>query len=183
MNRDYIKGLKERDKDIVQAIYNDCFPQIKLFILNNSGSQPDAQDVFHDGLIILYGKISKPDFKLTVKLNTYLFSICKNIWLKRLRSRKLFNKIQQLPEFQTIDRDMSIDFELESQLAFIRRKVFSLDGKCRKLLLLFLEGHSLKEIAIILNYSYNYTKKKKYNCKESLKKIIKEDRHFKDYFD
>lgn len=183
MDSKIIKGLKTNDNDSIEAIYNNCFPSIEAYVINNSGSNFDAKDIFHDGLIVLYNKLKEPNFELKVELKTYLYSICSRMWLKRLQRRKLFNEIQKSPEFKALEMGYIADFELESQLAFIRRKIFSLNSGCKRLLLLFLEGHSLEDIATKLNYTYNYTKKKKFTCKELLKRMIKEDRHFRDYFE
>ena len=59
-------------------------------IHSNGGRPQDAEDVFQEALIILVGKIRKSDFKLTAKLSTYLFSVCRFLWKDKRKENYMF---------------------------------------------------------------------------------------------
>ena len=58
---------------------------IQHFVTNNNGSFDDARDIFQEAMIALYEKVQLEHFTLSCQIKTYLFSICKNLWLKRLQ--------------------------------------------------------------------------------------------------
>ena len=66
---------------------------LKRYVLKNSGDKDDAKDVFQNTLIVFYKKVLIENFELSSKISTYLFSIAKNLWLKKLRDEK-FKRIK-----------------------------------------------------------------------------------------
>jgi len=85
-----IDGLKKRDNGIIRYIYKEYYPTIKFLITTNSGTETDAEDVFQDALVVLYRKIAKGNLVLTSSFKTFLYSICRNLWLQRL-DRRVFS--------------------------------------------------------------------------------------------
>ncbi|HEY1201337.1 MAG TPA: sigma-70 family RNA polymerase sigma factor [Niastella sp.] len=83
-----IDKLKKEESASFGLLYKLYFPTIASFIKQNSGSEQDAEDLFQETIIVLLNKVRQPEFVLTSSLKTYLFSISKNIWLKRLRDNK-----------------------------------------------------------------------------------------------
>lgn len=69
-------------------IYQQHFPSIKRYILNNSGTEADAEDIFQDAMVVILEKYMLDDFKLTATLKTYIYAVSKNLWLKKLRTKK-----------------------------------------------------------------------------------------------
>jgi len=81
--------LRSEDNASFAVLYQYYFPAIATYIINNYGRSEDAEDIFQEAIIVLLHKVRQPDFQLTAALKTYLFSICRNLWLKRLRDNKL----------------------------------------------------------------------------------------------
>ena len=79
-----LKGLAQNDSKAVETLYKSHFAMIQHFVENNNGSFDDARDVFQEAMIALYEKVQLDSFVLTCQIKTYLFSICKHLWLKRL---------------------------------------------------------------------------------------------------
>ncbi len=52
-----LNGLKEKRADSIRYLYREYFPLAKSIVEKNSGSYQDAEDVFQDGIIVLYQKI------------------------------------------------------------------------------------------------------------------------------
>jgi len=164
----------------ILKIYSNCYPSIEKYILSNNGTVQDAKDVFQDGLIVFYENQKSPDFQLLVKFETYLFAICKNIWLKQLRLKKRSNAVTFDDDLVLIDEDF-IELELSRHYRYkLYKSKFNLLGnECKKLLTLFFQKKSMVEITRLLNYKNDsYTRKKKYKCKEKLTQLIKKDPDF-----
>lgn len=83
-----IDRLKIQENGSIEILYKLYFPAISAFIKQNSGNIEDSQDVFQETILILLQKVRQPGFELTSSLKTYLFSISRNLWLKRLRDNK-----------------------------------------------------------------------------------------------
>lgn len=137
---------------------------VKKFVLANSGSKQDADDIFQEGLIILYRKVSNPDFSLTSSLDSLLFGICRNLWLGQLRNDRIHGK--SLPHESEITEDIDIDREHQFRLA--ERALESISDVCKEILRLFYNLNlSMTEIASRLGYSSdNVAKTQKYKCLE-----------------
>ncbi|MEO7048644.1 MAG: sigma factor, partial [Ferruginibacter sp.] len=94
-----LKGLASNDKNCIESIYRENYSLIQSFVLNNNGSVDDARDIFQEAMIVLYEKAGLATFSLTCQLKTYLYSICRRLWLKRLQQLGKFNtQIESLEE-------------------------------------------------------------------------------------
>ena len=90
-NNYYIDGIRNNNSKIINEIYEKYSKAIIQYVTSNNGSADDAQDVFQEGMIVLFQKVHTPDFELTSSLLTYFYSICKFIWSNRLRKKTTLN--------------------------------------------------------------------------------------------
>lgn len=185
-----IAGLKAQDAAIIKYVYEHSFFQIKFLVTSNSGNKMDAEDLFQDVLMVIYKKISTENLKLTSSFNTYLFAICKHLWLQRLNKRIFtyeFKEIAGLEEWQD-DNNIEELMEESEKYSLFQQHFLKLNTDDQKVLKLYMNKTSLKEIAHIMGYkSGDYAKFRKYICKEKLKNAILNDPLFKritqsDYF-
>lgn len=179
-----IDGLKNRDSGVIRFVYKEYYPTIKFLITTNSGTETDAEDVFQDALVVLYRKIARENLILTSSFKTFLYSICRNLWLQRLDRRVFSNEfldMENLSEIQDTPYAGQPDEELEKYRLF-QQHFFRLGEDCQKILRLFLKKVSLKEIADIMGFkTEKYAKTRKFMCKEKLKNSILNDPSFKKY--
>lgn len=179
-----IDGLKKRDSLIIRYVYKEYYPTIKFLITTNSGTETDAEDVFQDALVVLYRKIAKENLVLTSSFKTFLYSICRNLWLQRLDRRVFSNEfldMEDLTELQEISSSEQADEEHEKYRLF-QQHYFRLSDDCQKILKLFMSKVSLREIAEIMGFkTEKYAKTRKFMCKEKLKNSIINDPNFKKY--
>jgi RNA polymerase sigma factor (sigma-70 family) len=160
-----LQQLKEdKYSKALKGLYS-IFPSIKQYILKNSGTKNDAEDVFQDALVVVYKKANDINFVLTVSLKTYIEAIAKNLWMQELRRQK------KIPiATQEIDvAEISIDEELgfgNAESAFKQ-----LGEKCKHLLTLFyFKKMNYKDIATALSFSdENVAKNQKYRCLQKAK--------------
>jgi RNA polymerase sigma factor (sigma-70 family) len=179
-----IDGLKKRDSLIIRYIYKEYYPTIKFLITTNSGTETDAEDVFQDALVVLFRKISRENLVLTSSFKTFLYSICRNLWLQRLDRRVFRNEfleMEDLGELQEVTNSEQPEEEQEKYQLF-QQHFFRLSEDCQKVLKLFMSKTSLKEIAEIMGFkTEKYAKTRKFMCKEKLKTAIINDPNFKKY--
>ena len=92
-----IKGIKMHESPILQYVYDTYYPIIEGYIIHNQGSREQARDIFQDAMMVVYKKIRADQLELTCKFGTYLYAICKNMWIQErkkylLRTEKLKQK-------------------------------------------------------------------------------------------
>ncbi len=179
-NKNLIEGIRNQDKTVLKKLYVDYFPVIKRFIIENSGCEQDAKDVFQEGIVIIYRKIKNGTFNLTSSFKAYIYSVCRYIWIKHLYDRKRNVYDQNIyVEYEGI-QDISInEYEKNEQYKLYQTHFKRLNKDCKKILRLFLKKISLKDIADKMGIeSIQYVKRKKYKCKEQLIRYIKSDPNF-----
>ncbi|MCE7995562.1 MAG: sigma-70 family RNA polymerase sigma factor [Roseivirga sp.] len=171
-----VDGLRSGKKKTLNRIYKEYFPVIKDHILKNSGSVDDAKDVFQDAMMAIFQTVTDKDFELTCQFKTYLYSVSAKIWKKRLRDHRptdlhTTSKIEQIAQEEIDDAVMKME-----RYKFYRKKFTELSEKCQQLLKMFLNGMDTKRITENLGFaSIAYTKKRKYQCKEGLIRLIEQD--------
>ena len=177
-----LKGIKERDTRVLDFIYSSYFQQIKAFILNNHGTREDAQDVYQDAILVIYQKLMNEGLVLTCSFNTYLYSVCRLLWLKLLEKRRLNNLYtEDLESFVILGNDIYDEYETVEKYKLYQDHFKKFSFNCQKVLELFLARISLREIARIVRFkNEQYAKKRKFQCKEKLIESIKNDPRFKE---
>ncbi len=186
-DEEIISGLRKRENRVLQYIYKNSFNPVKQLILNNAGSDSDAEDIFQEALIIVFKKLKKElDFELTSTFNTYIYSISRLLWLKHLRQiRKI--------EIDPLNRDMEdrIEFEEPSpvqdkdlRMAIYQRTLLKIPEDCQKILRLTAQDVTSREIARQLGFrSEGYVRKRRHFCKEYLVNKIKVDADYQAMFE
>lgn len=179
-----LDGLKKRDSGIIRYVYKEYYPTIKFLITTNSGTETDAEDVFQDALVVLFKKIAREDLILTSSFKTFLYSICRNLWLQRLDRRVFSNEFLEMEDLSELQENLYLEQpeEEHDKYRLFQQHFLRLSDDCQKVLQLFLGKTSLKEIAEIMGFkTEKYAKTRKFMCKEKLKNSIINDPNFKKY--
>ena len=181
-----LEGLRLRSDYIINFIYKEYFPLIRFLVADNGGSGEDAEDIFQDGIIIIYNKINLNQLALTSSFKTYMYSVCRNLWLQKLHKRKaIFERLTDVEEYIDIPDDLQKDGAIEEteMHRIIQIHFLSLQDDCQKVLRLFVKNIPLREIALIMGFkTEKYAKTRKYLCKEELKRRIANDPRSHKYF-
>ena len=171
-----LKGLKEKRPDCIRQLYREFFPLTRSIVEKNSGSYQDAEDVFQDGIIVLYQKLLSAPLILNCSLKTFFFSICRNIWMQRLdrKWRLLYqDDLVNEPEEEYDTSGLEINEEKLEKSRLYQLHFLSLPPDCQKILKMFLSKVSLKEISDRMGFKDStYAKTRKYLCKNMLRKKI-----------
>jgi len=178
-----LDGIRVKNNDILAFVYKEYYPFIKKYILNNSGNKQDAEDIFQETIVMIYRKVEEGQLSLDCSFKTYIYSVCRILWLKELETKNLLRKDNLEPrKMDELDvKYLLEDGDLEKK-KLIQEHVLRLDENCRRILSLFYDGASIEEITeIIGTKSTLYTKLIKFKCKEKLIESLKKDPRCRDF--
>ncbi|WP_106790811.1 RNA polymerase sigma factor [Aquimarina sp. Aq78] len=171
-----IAGIINGDEKILTCFYKENIRYIQGYILRNNGNPEDVEDVFQDALVVLYQKLRSGLLELRVPIKTYFYGICKNLWRNRLKKKKKLILDDGWYRFEEETSEPLItDIENQEREHLYRKHFQKLSTENKKLLSLFFEGRSMKEISKIIGHSEGYTRKKKFEAKKKLLKMIEKD--------
>ena len=169
-----LKALANNDSKAAETIYKDNFNMVLAFIINNNGSYDEARDIFQETMITLYQKAKSESFVLTSQIKTYIYSVSRRLWLKRLQQLgKTSNNVENF-ESIPIDDDVEIHERRDAELGIMDRALNSLGEPCKSLLEAFyIEKKSMDQIALSFGYTNaDNAKNQKYKCLMRLKKLF-----------
>ena len=168
-----------RMEESVRAIYRTHFDSLCWYVMNNSGSRQDAEDVFQEVVVCFIDLVQKDKFRGESTVKTFLFSLNRHTWLNELKKRgrtlareEKYEKGQERTELDT--GHLIADREAK---AGVLRLVTKLGKTCQKILLLFYyENRSIKEILDTLDYeNEQVVRNKKYKCLKQLEQMLTEN--------
>ena len=170
-----LKGLAQSDKSSVEAIYRENYNMIQSFIINNNGSVDDARDVFQEAIVVLYEKSRDTTFSLNCQIKTYLYSICRRLWLKRLQQLgKYSTQVESLEEIVPVEEEMEAHEKKNADFLLMEHAMGKIGEPCKSLLdAYYLQKKSMQYIASEFGYTNaDNAKTQKYKCLVRLKKIF-----------
>jgi RNA polymerase sigma factor (sigma-70 family) len=170
-----LKGLAANDTNAIETIYRENFSVIKAFIIKNNGYPDDAHDIFQEAMIVLFEKAKSSSFNLSCQLQTYLYSICRRLWLKKLQKQNRFNSaIETIQEIVAVEDEIELHDKRNNDFALMEGALQKLGEPCKSLLEAFyIEKKSMPEIAASFKYTNSdNAKTQKYKCLVRLKKLF-----------
>jgi RNA polymerase sigma factor (sigma-70 family) len=171
-----LKGLGANDKQAIEAIYKDNYNTIQSLIINNSGTADDARDIFQEAMIVLYEKAQSPDFELTSQLKTYLYSVCRRLWLKRLSQMQRYNngQLEQMEETIPVEEELEWHEKRNADFTVMETAMSKIGEPCKSLLeAYYIQKKQMQQIAADFGYTNaDNAKTQKYKCLMRLKKLF-----------
>ncbi len=179
-----ILGILNGSKDILERVYKSYFPMILKLIVSNNGDEDEAKDIFQESIIVLYNKIKCGNFQLNSKLNTFIYSVCRRLWLKRLSQKgKYSGSLTDFSELVAVDEDLAYHLGKEKQFTQMAEALVLLGEPCKTIIIdYYINNHSMQEICDKFGYTNaDNVKTQKYKCLQRLKKLffknLKNDRN------
>jgi len=170
-----VQGIATGDVGVLKMLYRDYFPMVRNLIVLNNGTEDEAKDIFQEAVIILYDKISQGEFELTSKLKTYLYSVCRRLWLKQLGgTSRTFTDISDYEELLPVEEDLTLHRERDRQFDRMEEALNKLGEPCRTIIRdFYLMNRSMQEICDKFGYTNtDNAKTQKYKCLQRLKKLF-----------
>ena len=179
-DQEILNGLLSNNSKIIEVIYDKYFNLIFHFIRNNGGSLDEAKDIFQDTILILYDKVHFEEFELTCQLKTFIYSICKNLWLKKLNQQKRATKAGfDMNNHEIEGINMEILIKKEKDFYNMNYALKKIGEPCKSLIeAYYFKKMDMQEIANQFKYSNADTaKNQKYKCLNRLKKYFFENKN------
>lgn len=170
-----LQGLARNDKKAVETIYRENYTTIQSLIINNNGSADDAKDIFQEAMIVLYEKARSGSFELNCQIKTYLYSVARRLWLKRLQQASRYSgDIGHAEAVVPVEDDIEEHTRRDQEFEMMNNAIGSLGEPCKSLLEAFyLQKKNMQEIAADFGYTNaENAKTQKYKCLIRLKKIF-----------
>lgn len=172
----FIAGLRSGDGEVLNALYKKYYNIVLKFIVNNSGSDEAAQDIYQETIIVLYENAQKPEFNLQCQLQTYIYSVAKRLWLKQLRKSGKLVLLKEDSENDFMDAEQEIaDHDLkEAEIQKMNKSLEELGEPCNTLIKdFYVHKMSMDDIADKFGYTNaDNAKNQKYKCLQRLKKYF-----------
>ena len=170
-----LEGLANNDKKAVETIYKDNFNMVQSLIINNNGSSDDAKDIFQETIIVLYEKVRSGTFELNCQIKTFVYSVSRRLWLKRLQQQNRYSSPgDSMENVVAVDEDIEAHEQRNTEFEMMEKAINNLGEPCKSLL----EAYYLQKLnmqVIAANFGYtnaDNAKNQKYKCLMRLKKIF-----------
>jgi len=178
----YIEGLAANDSAIIHSIYKQFVPKVVFFVMNNSGDKEQAQDIVQEVMILLFNQAKAKTLQLTCPFDAYFFLLCKRKWLNEFK--KISNKGVTIHEDVVSINESALELigqteEFDEKQTLFDTMFQKLGDKCQELLKLSFTIKSMEEVAVKLDVTYAYARKKKSLCIGQLTQWIQETNNFK----
>ncbi len=147
--------------------------EVIRFIKSKMSNDDVSEDIFQEGVVHLIMNVRKGNYKGDGTVKGYLFGICRNLWLKKLRTkgREISLEEFEVPPKEEVDFETpEYHFENRERRNLISEVMGKLGEMCKQVLSFWQLNYSMKEIAEKLGYkSEGVVRKKKHQC---MKKLI-----------
>ncbi|MEO6149191.1 MAG: sigma-70 family RNA polymerase sigma factor [Mucilaginibacter sp.] len=171
-----ILGILNNSESILKRLYLAYFPMVMQLIINNNGNEDDAKDVYQEAIIVLYNKIKSGDFELSSKLKTYIYSVSRRLWLKRLAQMNRYGgDIKDFEEHAIADEDdAEIHTDRDIQFGKMENALKLLGEPCKTIMEdFYIHNKSMQDICERFGYTNaDNAKTQKYKCLQRLKKLF-----------
>ena len=170
-----LQGLARSDRKAIETIYKENYNMIQSLIINNSGSADDAKDIFQEAMIVLYEKVRSGTFELNCLIKTYVYSVCRRLWLKKLSQMNHYAPaLESLKDTVPVEEDIEEIERVNDEFQAMEKAISSLGEPCKSLLeAYYLDKKNMQEIALSFGYTNaDNAKNQKYKCLMRLKKIF-----------
>ncbi len=177
-DQEIFEGIARKDNKTFLFLYQKYQASILRMVQKNNGNAEDALDIFQEGVIALWTNIQKGKFQLQDKarISTYLYALCRNIWISRLRKKKMTHSIDENPNLEIADEVNEME-EQHDRISELEQHFRKLGDACRQMLKLFYyQKASMKEIAVAMEVTEKTAKNNKYRCMQQLKSIYESEK-------
>ena len=168
-------GILNNSENAIKRLYVAYFPMVLQLIINNNGTADDAKDIYQEALIVLYNKIKKGDFELNSKLKTFIYSVCRRLWLKRLSQMNRYaGDIHDFQDHFPVEDEVEQHNERDIQFNKMQSALQLLGEPCKTIIEdFYINNRSMQEICEDFGYTNaDNAKTQKYKCLQRLKKLF-----------
>ncbi|HEX6193052.1 MAG TPA: sigma-70 family RNA polymerase sigma factor [Chitinophagaceae bacterium] len=170
-----LQGLARNETKSVETIYRENYNTVHALIINNNGSSDEAKDIFQEAMIVLYEKVRSGSFELNCQIKTYLYSVCRRLWLKRLQQLNRYSApVENIDNLVPVEEEIEAHEQRNAEFEMMNKAISGLGEPCKSLLeAYYLQKRTMQDIAASFGYTNaDNAKNQKYKCLVRLKKIF-----------
>ncbi len=167
-----IRRVRQEEEAATAQLYRLHFPMVRQLVVSNHGSEEEAKDIYQEAFMHFYEQLQRPAFVLTCQPKTYLYAVCRHLWLKRLRQRGRWDQLGA--DEADLCEEVEQAARKEDQHQRLEAALRLLGEPCRSLLERFyFSGESMEEIAQQMRYTNAANaKNQKYKCLQRLRRLM-----------
>lgn len=174
--------LLRSGKDIapgLRFLYRYHYEAIKVYVLQNNGSEQDAEDLFQEVVLSFVELVQLGRFRGESSIKTFLYALSRNVWLNELKrkGRADARELKYEKARDTEEADTSVAMAGRESRKQVMDIITKLGESCKKILLAFYyEDKSMKEILEESEFeNEQVVRNKKYKCLKQLEKMLHEN--------
>lgn len=168
-------GIRRGDSHAIQSLYDEYFPMVFHLVVTNSGNEDEAKDIFQEAVMVLYDRAQDPEFGLRARLKTYLYAVCRRLWLKQLsQQHRSFTDVADYEDHLPIDDDLERHKKEDADFVLMDGALEQLGEPCKTIILdFYISNLSMQEICDKFGYTNaENAKNQKYKCLQRLKRLF-----------
>jgi len=170
-----LEGIRNEEAAALAYLYKHHYPMILHFVQNNNGTDDEAKDIYQEAVIVFYEKVKDQNLELNCQIKTYLYSICRRLWLKKLALKNRFAcMVIDSDTFVQVEAEVAELEENEVKFKKMGEALVQLGEPCKTLLEdFYMQDLSMQSITEKFGYTNaDNTKNQKYKCLMRLKKLF-----------
>jgi RNA polymerase sigma factor (sigma-70 family) len=168
-------AMQEASDQLYRLYKDDVLAKMKSTIRYRRGQQEDAMDLLQDAFVIMIDKIRYGGYQ-EGSLMHFWAGIANGLFKNKFKRDNRMDLYENATDFDRQDpTDPEAILEKKERKEVFDNLLNQLDEKSKNVMMLSMEGYSMKEIAEKLNLaSDGMARKIKYNCKKELIRLIDE---------
>jgi RNA polymerase sigma factor (sigma-70 family) len=172
-------GLQGNDPEIFRYLYRTYGSMIVAYVRKNSGSEHDAREMVQTVILELWQAMRESRYKEEGKLDRFIYMLTSNTWRDELRKRKVRHTDELDIGRHTLEddsaRSLAAAVVKDQRIEAIHHCLQQLGSPCDEIIRLYhLEEISLQNMAVQMQYDYNNLRKRIFDCRKKLKKLVDE---------
>lgn len=169
----WVTGLLRNDQLVLRALYTRHFPAVRGYVLQNNGTESDAQDMFQEAMAVLWLSVKEGRIVPDAEPGGFLYRVAKNKWLDVVRSAA-HKHMKVVHDEGALEQRSEAGDDIEERLARLRGVYDKLDDKCRLVLdQYYFERKDLATIAEGMGVEEESIRTIKYRCMMKLRAFRK----------
>lgn len=169
-----LEGLAQNNRKAIETLYKQHYKMVQSLIVANNGTADDAKDVFQETMVVLYEKVSAGNFNLHCQLKTYVYSVSRRLWLRRLQQQSRYLLTDTENDYVAVEEDAEEHERRDQEFTMMEKAIGTIGEPCKSLLEAFyIHKRGMQEIATAFGYTNaDNAKNQKYKCLVRLKKLF-----------
>ncbi len=171
---------RKRDWALYQMYKNsDLRASVSIYIRGLGGKQEDVEDIFQEAIILFDRNLRSGVYRGESSLKTYFIGMVKWLWLGVMRKKNI-----KAEEFHPEMIGLEVDGPEQGMIAREKQAYFEsviskLGAQCKELLSYYKLDYTMKEIALLMDFSSpEMAKKQAYRCREKLKSYLADQKDY-----